>query len=33
MPDVVGAIQSAIEIAGKLRALSKKIEDAELKCC
>jgi len=31
MPDVVMAIQSAIDIAGKLRALSKKIEDAEFK--
>lgn len=31
MPDVVTAIQSAIEIAGKLRALSKKIEDAGFK--
>lgn len=31
MPDVVAAIQSAIEIAGRLRSLSKKIEDAEFK--
>lgn len=31
MTDVVAAIQSAIEIVGRLRALSKKIEDAEFK--
>jgi len=31
MSDVVMAIQSAIEIVGKLRTLSKKIEDAEFK--
>ena len=31
MPDIVTAIQSAIDIVGKLRALSKKIEDAEFK--
>lgn len=31
MSDVVMAIQSAIEIVSKLRALSKKIEDAEFK--
>lgn len=31
MSDVVMAIQSAIEIVGKLRALSKKLEDAEFK--
>jgi hypothetical protein len=31
MPDIVTTIQSAIEIVGKLRALSKKIEDAEFK--
>lgn len=31
MPDIVTAIQSAIDIVGKLRSLSKKIEDAEFK--
>jgi len=31
MSDVVMAIQTAIEIVGKLRALSKKVEDAEFK--
>lgn len=31
MTDVVTAIQTAIEIAGKLRTLSKKVEDAEFK--
>lgn len=31
MSDVVMAIQSAIEIVGRLRILSKKIEDAEFK--
>ena len=31
MVDVVASIQHAIEIAGKLRALSKKIEDADFK--
>lgn len=31
MADVIAAIQSAIEIVGKLRALSKKVEDAEFK--
>ncbi len=31
MVDVIPAIQTAIEIVGKLRALSKKIEDAEFK--
>lgn len=31
MTDVVSVIQSAIEIVGRLRALSKKIEDAEFK--
>lgn len=29
--DVVATIQNAIEIAGKLRALSKKVEDADFK--
>lgn len=29
--DVIASLQNAIEIAGKLRALSKKIEDAEFK--
>ena len=29
--DVIASIQNAIEVAGKLRALSKKIEDAEFK--
>lgn len=29
MVDVVASIQSAIDVAGKLRALSKKIEDAD----
>ena len=29
--DVVASLQHAIEIAGKLRALSKRIEDAEFK--
>jgi len=29
--DVISSIQSAIEIAGKLRDLSKKIEDADFK--
>lgn len=31
MSDIVTTIQSAIEIVGKLRALSKKIEDADFK--
>ncbi|MGV2862947.1 hypothetical protein [Achromobacter sp. AGC39] len=31
MTDVVAAIQSAIDIVGKLRALSKKVEDADFK--
>lgn len=31
MVDVVASVQSAIEIVGKLRALSKKLENAELK--
>lgn len=31
MADVVAAIQSAIDIVAKLRALSKKVEDAEFK--
>ena len=31
MVDVVASVQSAIEIVGKLRALSKKVEDAEFK--
>lgn len=31
MADVVAAIQTAIDIVGKLRTLSKKIEDAEFK--
>lgn len=31
MADVVAAIQSAIDIVGKLRALSKKVEDADFK--
>lgn len=31
MADVIAAIQSAIEIAVRLRALSKKIEDSEFK--
>jgi rubrerythrin len=29
--DIVTTLQNAIEIAGKLRALSKKVEDAEFK--
>ena len=29
MVDVVASIQNAIDIAGKLRALSKKVEDAD----
>jgi hypothetical protein len=29
--DVIASVQNAIEIVGKLRALSKKIEDAEFK--
>lgn len=29
--DVIASLQSAIEIVGKLRALSKKIEDADFK--
>jgi hypothetical protein len=31
MVDVVASVQTAIEIVGKLRSLSKKIEDAEFK--
>ena len=31
MSEVLGAIQSAIDIVGKLRDLSKKIENAEIK--
>ncbi len=31
MTDIASAIQSAIEIVGRLRALSRKIEDAEFK--
>jgi cell division protein FtsB len=31
MVDVVATLQHAIEIAGKLRQLSKKVEDAEFK--
>lgn len=31
MADAVAAIQQAIDIVGKLRALSKKIEDADFK--
>ncbi|MFZ2634337.1 MAG: hypothetical protein WA081_18495 [Desulfosalsimonadaceae bacterium] len=31
MTDIVAAIQSAIEIVGRLRALSRKVEDAEFK--
>lgn len=31
MIDVVTSLQHAIEIAGKLRALSKKVEDADFK--
>lgn len=31
MTDVVAAIQSAIEIVGRLRTLSKKVEEAEFK--
>lgn len=31
MTDVVTAIQTAIEIVGKLRTLSKKVEDVEFK--
>lgn len=31
MSDVVSAIQTAIEIVSRLRSLSKKIEDAEIK--
>ncbi len=29
--DVVATLQNAIEIAGKLRTLSKKVEDADFK--
>jgi len=29
--DVIAALQNSIEIAGKLRALAKKVEDADLK--
>lgn len=31
MADVIAAIQNAIDIVGKLRALAKKVEDAEFK--